>query len=581
MPILALSKYYDDLFARDEIPPYCYELKGMGYAIVLNPDGTACDFICLRQRLQDGKRESSEAFIPQRMAVPRSTGRTSNVAPYFLWDSSSYILHGRDKKHWAAAKKMYEDYKTLNYGAQEELSEIIKYYSMEHPEIDAILEQDEKMKKDVDASNITFILSDGTYALDNESLKHVWDRVVEERDKQMIGDCSYTLQKNVPLTRVHNSIMNVKGGRATGTSTVSFILKSAGTTRGHIAADQGLNCPIGVETEFKYVSALNFLLSSPLHHTMWGTTNVVYWADCDDRQKDIIDAMDGDTQALNNLMKAVTAGKQTPEIDPSSRFHIIGLVPNGARTAFGFCQESPLEEFLRNIQAHYSAMDVCRPSYDDKPTVTPYRLLNCVANPSVKNDTMLPTEVVAIWKAITEGSNYPHYLYEKALTRNMNERRVTRERAAIIKATLTRNYGRKDLSMYLDENNDSKAYKLGRIYALLEKLQKDANNHTTIVENSFPTACTTPSMCFPKLMLANQLAYYAQKSEYGKWLLRKIESIVASFDANTPAYPARFTQEETGLFQLGYYQQKVDLYTKKTNSSNNNDDTTEKESEVE
>lgn len=56
--------------------------------------------------------------------------------------------------------------------------------------------------------------------------------------------------------------------------------------------------------------------------------------------------------------------------------------------------------------------------------------------------------------------------------------------------------------MGLNENTNEKAYVLGRIFAVLEAVQKDANwgINTTIKDRYYNSASTTPASVFPILI---------------------------------------------------------------------------------
>ena len=59
--------------------------------------------------------------------------------------------------------------------------------------------------------------------------------------------------------------------------------------------------------------------------------------------------------------------------------------------------------------------------------------------------------------------------------------------------------------MGLNENTNEKAYVLGRIFAVLEAIQEEANPgiNTTIKDRYYNSASTTPVSVFPILIIAN------------------------------------------------------------------------------
>lgn len=116
--------------------------------------------------------------------------------------------------------------------------------------------------------------------------------------------------------------------------------------------------------------------------------------------------------------------------------------------------------------------------------------------------------------------------------------------------------------MALDPDNIQPGYRLGRLFAVLERLQGDAINspNATIVDRYFGAACATPAVVFPRLMKMAQ--HHASKSPRGDWFQRQIQDVVNGLDA-TNAFPSTLPLQQQGLFSIGYYHQRADLFTSK------------------
>jgi CRISPR-associated protein Csd1 len=143
--------------------------------------------------------------------------------------------------------------------------------------------------------------------------------------------------------------------------------------------------------------------------------------------------------------------------------------------------------------------------------------------------------------------------------------RVNYVRAAIIKAYLLRkariNKNKRleeVLTVGLNEKFNNPEYLLGRLFAVLEKAQQDANPgiNATIKDRYFASACATPATVFPILLRLAQ--HHISKSDYGYSIDRKIEPIMNEISK----FPAHLTLEQQGIFILGYYHQRVALYQK-------------------
>lgn len=168
-------------------------------------------------------------------------------------------------------------------------------------------------------------------------------------------------------------------------------------------------------------------------------------------------------------------------------------------------------------------------------------------------------------RAILEGQRYPEALYTAIISRIRADQKVNMVRAAIIKACLLRKYriqGQRDkevnITVSLNEQNTVTAYNLGRLFAVLEKAQLDANPglNATIRDRYFGAASATPKSVFPILLRLAQ--HHISKAEYGRVSDKRIEEIMARINE----FPAHLNLDEQGQFMLGYYHQRQAFYEK-------------------
>lgn len=109
--------------------------------------------------------------------------------------------------------------------------------------------------------------------------------------------------------------------------------------------------------------------------------------------------------------------------------------------------------------------------------------------------------------------------------------------------------------MSLDPQNTQVPYLLGRLFAVLEAAQKDAGNET-IRERYFGAAAATPRRVFPLLLSLTQ--HHIAKGDFGYRYDRLTAQIMDMLPAQQ--FPAHLPLEQQGLFALGYYHQRNDLY---------------------
>mgnify|MGYP000297179613 FL=1 len=124
--------------------------------------------------------------------------------------------------------------------------------------------------------------------------------------------------------------------------------------------------------------------------------------------------------------------------------------------------------------------------------------------------------------------------------------------------------------MGLNEECQETAYVLGRIFAVLEFIQKDANPgiNTTIRDRYFNSACATPASVFPVLMkLKNSHIKKLERESVGKKIHFEnlLTELIVRIEMTEGAsgFPKRLSLDEQGKFMLGYYHQTQKMYEKK------------------
>jgi len=120
--------------------------------------------------------------------------------------------------------------------------------------------------------------------------------------------------------------------------------------------------------------------------------------------------------------------------------------------------------------------------------------------------------------------------------------------------------------MALNEQSRLPAYLLGRLFAVLEKVQAEAigDVNATIKDRYFTTACASPASVFPVLLRLAQ--HHVTKAEYGRNSDRRIQDILGLLDMEEHPIPRRLSLDEQGIFILGYYHQRAAFYTPRNNN---------------
>ena len=162
-----------------------------------------------------------------------------------------------------------------------------------------------------------------------------------------------------------------------------------------------------------------------------------------------------------------------------------------------------------------------------------------------------------------EGTNYPAGLYSGVIRRTIIERRVTHLRAAIIKAVLIRNY-HQTISTMLNESNTDSAYRHGRLFAVIEKIQEEGHYaqsrrklEHTIKEKYFSSACATPAAVFPRLETLS--VHHQRHLNPGRRV--QMERLIADIKWEIISTKKSHSLMDQGQFIPGYYHQRKKLFT--------------------
>ena len=113
----------------------------------------------------------------------------------------------------------------------------------------------------------------------------------------------------------------------------------------------------------------------------------------------------------------------------------------------------------------------------------------------------------------------------------------------------------------LDPQNLSPAYRLGRLFSVLEKIQEEASPglNATIRDRYYGAASSTPVSVFTTLLrLKNH--HLGKLSNRGRAV--NLERLIGEIMDGLLDFPKHLTLPEQGRFALGYYHQRQAFFTK-------------------
>ena len=337
------------------------------------------------------------------------------------------------------------------------------------------------------------------------------------------------------------------------------------------------NAPISKESEFAYTTALNTLLKSGSHNKFnLGNRTFVFWASAlneasaqmEESLFDLLgfseekkDDPNANVLKVKKVFESIYSGKIFTSLE--DKFYILGLAPNVARIATVYWSETTLKEFAAKILEHFKDTEIVDVRKESKPYQGIRDMISCVTLGGKISDAT-PNLAENVVQSVFQGLPYPFSLYASCIRRIHAEQGVTITRASLIKAYLNRlnNNNSKKISIMLDKENTNQGYLCGRLFAALEKIQQEANGQSTIRERYLNAASTTPSAVFATVL--NLSNHHGEKLSEGRRIFfeKLKQEIIGNLSAD--GFPAHLDLQDQGRFFVGYYHQRQDFFTSKT-----------------
>lgn len=582
MILHALAELYDrrsrDPDPARRLPAPGFEDKGIPFVVELLPDGRATQL--LDKRRMEGKRLVATDYL-----VPQGVKKTSGVAANLLWDTAEYALGVSAKADAARLPEQTSAFRqriqALQTHAQDDagLNAVLAFLSA--PDL-APLQASSGWQEMLDTNAVVSfeLAGDGGLVCQRPAVRAAIEALAAVQAGGDEAPCLIREGRLLPVARLHSAIKGVWGAQTSGANIVSFNQPAFNS----YGKEQGLNAPVSEQAAFAYTTALNALLDRDSRNRVQvGDASTVFWADAPhefDGEYTLADLLgepkpdnpDRGRDAVHALFRTVQSG-QRATADDNTAFYVLGLAPNAARISIRFwLPRLRFSELAPRLVQHFEDIRLARRYDSDPETPSLFRLLTSLALQGKADN--IPPRLAGEWmRSILEDLPLPAGLLNAAVQRCKAEQDVTYLRACVLKAWLNRqmrSQPRPNLSTLpfketLDMSNDTPAYKCGRLFAAFERIQGEAQGdiNTTIRDRYFGAASTTPANIFAslqKLMFAHLRKLTKKRSEYFQKLVGEIVALPMR------ELPHRLTLPQQAEFALGYYHQRQDFFTKKTDA---------------
>lgn len=557
------------------------EEKEIAFILVLTKEG---EFV----RFEDGRIDKNHA---KSYLVKKHVNRTSGVCANYLYDNAAYVLGYVDvDKIKKEEDKEKEEKKTIN---------CLEDFKKKVNEIAAVFPD----REDVKAIQL-FYAHGREQVLEWISADPLWEDIRKNLSKKysnfsfkMQGDLKIVAEKREILQlqdkegdeggNQHLCLISGEKGELVDTTTATMIQGSQASAKlvafqvnsgyDSYGKTKCANAPISKESEFAYTTALNTLLRSGSHNKFnLGNRTFVFWASAlneasaqmEESLFDLLgfseekkDDPNANVLKVKKVFESIYSGKISTSLE--DKFYILGLAPNVARIATVYWSETTLKEFAAKILEHFKDTEIVDVRKESKPYQGIRDMISCVTLGGKTSDAT-PNLAENVVQSVFQGLPYPFSLYASCIRRIHAEQGVTITRASLIKAYLNRlnNNNSKKISIMLDKENTNQGYLCGRLFAALEKIQQEANGQSTIRERYLNAASTTPSAVFATVL--NLSNHHVEKLSEGRRIFfeKLKQEIIGNLSAD--GFPAHLDLQDQGRFFVGYYHQRQDFFTSKT-----------------
>ena len=566
MILQALCDYYNRC---GDLPRKGMELKEIGFLIVIDKEGR---FL----RFEDRRIDKKQA---QQFLVKKHVGRTSALMANYLYDNSGYVFGYSDKGDVMAQYQTFKDKVNNIYDAHpsnDDIAAVHKFYQQKQPSVLEQMQNDplwSEIEKNLNKKYSTFsFLIEGDTQIVAEKVDLLDIEESEPSEDEQICLVSGKKGKTVETT----TATMIPGSQATA-KLVAFQVSSGYDSYGK---SKGANAPISEDAEFAYTTALNHLLASSSRNKFTvGSRTFLFWTSKNDdagkQVEESIFSMFGFTEQeddpnhnieqVRKVFTSIYSGEFKTTSD--DKFYVLGLAPNSARIAVVYWAEIPLKKFAGTICRHFEDMEVVDTRLDKKPYQSLRNILSAVTLGG-KVSEVTPNLPDAVVKSIFQGIPYPQTLFASCIRRiraesgDKGKNEVHTTRAAIIRAYLNRlNNSEQKIQVMLDKDNTNHGYLCGRLFAVLDKIQEEANNQHSIRERYMNSASSTPSSVFPTILNLSNHHIDNLKNEGRKVYFEKLkQEILDKIDAG--GFKTQLDLQDQGRFFIGYYHQRQDFFAK-------------------
>lgn len=499
---------------------------------------------------------------------------------YRVQKESSGNLEDKEGNKTEEVKK-FERYfdKLEEYKSIPELAPVFSFYS-----------KPQEVKKAIDAfegkksGNMTFMLESSNIRF--VSLQCVHDAIKRKYEEKLCAKndgcrrCAICGSNKFPILDESHGSIRMPRGQSAGSMLVSYNTNAFESYN----LKGNLNSGICTKCARNYIEALKFLTTnghetlSPKGEKEFKYTNrqkisddtiVLFWTKkTDDNIDPWSDICQPTVERVKRMFSSVVTGNsQRAETKVDNYFYCCTLSSAAARIAVRDWLAISVSQYQNNLKQWFDDIATIKDGEIYYPGINTI-LYNCIkkkAKPAQRDFKAKARIGTMLWRAALANTSLPLVILQSVLSQIEHDKSkygcFNEEKSTVIRLVLNR-YNKKKYKMKneLDQENGSKAYLCGRLFALICKLQFKAQGavNNSIKDRFFASASNAPARVMG-LLLTKYVPIYEKKTK-GAY-----HTPITEIAAKIEHFPSKFSITERGEFALGYYYQ----YNKKINDINN------------
>lgn len=504
---------------------------------------------------------------------------TTQEARFLLDKAETTFGYGKYRMY---LEKLYQ-YKDISA-----LSPIFSFYNKPE-EVNKVRKAFLELPQAKQKGNLTFMV-DSERVLSNESVRNAIKKKYEEGlSSKKQGDrlCAVCGTNNYPILDEPHGSVKLPKGQTSGSMLVSYNTNAfeSYNLKGNLNSGICTNCARN------YIEALQHLVGNRHEITtekgekkfkfsnsqkISDDTIALFWTkEPNDDIDPFSDICQPTEERVRKLFSSIITGdNQRVNSELENYFYCCTMSSAAARIAVRDWMAISVSQYQKDLKQWFDDIATIKDGETYYPGINSI-LNNCIKKKtkSTQSDLKAKARIGSIlWHAALTNAPLPLMILQSVLTQIEHEKTTkycktfSSEKSTVIRLVLNRNikktyYMKKEL----DEQNESKAYLCGRLFALICLLQYKAHEgkevNSSIRDRFFTSASSNPSRAM-SILLTKYVPVYQKKTK-GAYT-KSITEIASRIEH----FPEKLTLTERGEFALGYYYQYA---AKKNENSNDND----------